>query len=461
MVTGHESLLTRSALPRPPDRSRSGPGRAWSAVLPVGAGVVLGLAAGVVPGPLALAMVAAAVTAGLLLHLEWAAMAVVGAALFDDYLMAVDPRISKLLAAVLVVSWVVWRCSTRRQVAGGSRVRLAALAFAGVLAAAAVVHNNGDAGLAVALRYAGFLGVFLVLSDVLRDRLSPRQVARWYVVACVAASLCGLATFALAQDRRVGGPIGDPNDLAFFLLPAVALAPAVRGEGRGRRFWDAGALVVVVAIVGTLSRGALVGLAGMLLLVLLSGMVRARVLAGLCAAASVAVLVVVVALPGLVSVSLHQKGVVADQNVSERLDLWAAAGRMTVEHPLLGLGPGAFALHHQDYSTALPDDVNHPLDVAHNTWLEAASELGLAGLTAFVAVLVLAFVEAWGAWRRRGDPVAAAVCAALVGTTLAATFVSEQYYLPFWLLAALAVGVGARSRSTGGALVAVDRAGRR
>jgi putative inorganic carbon (HCO3(-)) transporter len=130
--------------------------------------------------------------------------------------------------------------------------------------------------------------------------------------------------------------------------------------------------------------------------------------------------------------------------VSERLDLWREASRMTLERPVFGLGPGAFSLHHTQFSSSLPDDVNHPLDVAHNTWLELSSELGLLGLAAFLGMVVVAFAQAWTAWRRLRDPLSAAVAVGLVGAAVTATFVTEQYYLPFWLLFALAVGVEAR-----------------
>lgn len=425
--------------------ARRPPRTAWTVLLPVLAGAVLGIAAGLAPLPVALALTGSAVLVGLLLHLEWAALAVVAASVFEDYLARLDPRATKLLAVVLVVAWVIWRCSTPRRDRPRSPVLGAAAALAATIAASTVLHNNGEAGIAVVVRYAGFLALLLVLGDAVRDLLTPRRLARAYVLACSVAAACGTAAFVLADDRRVGGPIGDPNDLAFFLLPAVALGPAVRGDGRHRWLWDVATVVVAVGIAGTLSRGAFVGLAGMLLFVLLTGMVRARVLVGLVAAGAAAVLVVVAAVPGLVSTSLQQKGVVADQNVSERLDLWSAAAQMTVEHPVLGLGPGAFSQQHQLYASSLPDDVNHPLDVAHNTWLEVSSELGLLGLAAFVALLALAFTEARRAWRRSGDPVAAAVCAGLVAAVLAASFVTEQYYLPFWLLAVLAIGVADRA----------------
>ncbi len=53
---------------------------------------------------------------------------------------------------------------------------------------------------------------------------------------------------------------------------------------------------------------------------------------------------------------------------------------------------------------SVPDDVNHPLDVAHNTWLELSSELGVVGLLAFVGLLATAGAVGWSvtvaAWRR-------------------------------------------------------------
>ena len=121
------------------------------------------------------------------------------------------------------------------------------------------------------LRYAGFLAVLFVLADALRGGLRPERLAQVYVAACAVAAVCGLLTFAVGADRRVGGPIGDPNDFAFFLLPAVALGLAVRRTTRRRWPWDVATVVVLVAILGTLSRGALVGLAAMAVLAVGAG----------------------------------------------------------------------------------------------------------------------------------------------------------------------------------------------
>ncbi|WP_460835852.1 O-antigen ligase family protein [Nocardioides hungaricus] len=433
--------MTAPAPARAPALAR--PRTAWTVWLPLLAAAVLGLAIGLAPGVSGAALAAGVGLAVLLLRVELAALLVVALAPFEDVVAEVDPRAAKAAAVLLVVAWAIRRCRGRLHHGPRSPVLVPVLAFVVVLLAATAVHNNGTAGQSVVLRYAGFLVVLLVLADVLRGGLAPERLARVYVASCTVAAAFGLVGFALAADRRVGGPIGDPNDFGFFLLAAVPLAVGLRPTARRRWLYDLAVALLIVAILGTLSRGALLGVVAAGAVALVAGMVRLRAVAGIGVLAAAATAAVVVAVPGLVTLSLSQKGYVADQNVDERLGLWQAAAQMTLERPLLGQGPGAFAQEQARYLTAPPMDVTRPLDVAHNTWLEISSELGLLGLAAFAAILVAAYLQARRA-HRAGDPLGAGVCAALVGCAVAATFLTEQYYLPLWLLVALAVGVGAR-----------------
>ncbi|MGB0100758.1 MAG: O-antigen ligase family protein [Nocardioides sp.] len=436
-------LVDREPEPDPPEpRVSRVP---WSLLLLVAVAVLLGVLVGLAPAPVGLGLVGVVAVVAMLARLEWAALAVVATAVFEDYLALVSPAAIKALGILLVLAWVIRRCQGRIHDGRRSAVLTAALVFTATLLISTSVHNNGLPGLEVLARYGGFLAVLVVLADVVRAGLSADRVARVYVASCAVAAACGLVSYAVGVDRRVGGPIGDPNDFAFFLLPAIALGLGVRRTARRRWPWDLATVMVLVAVLGTFSRGAILGLVAMVVLAVGARMIRIRTAFGLAVLVAAGVLAVVATLPGLVATSIEQKGVVADQNVSERFELWSAATKMTLESPVVGLGPGAFALDHDDYTSGLPADVNHPLDVAHNTWLELSSELGVLGLLAFAALLVTAFGTAWSAWRRRHDPVAAATAVALVGTAVAATFVTEQYYLPLWLLCALAVGVGARA----------------
>ena len=409
-------------------------------------GLLLGTSAGLQPLPTLALVVGGMVGLTLLLRLEWAALLLVGTAVFEDYLVVVDPRIVKLTAVVLIGAWMIERSAGPVRDRGRSATLFAALGLVVVLLLATVVHNNGAVGFAVLLRYAGFLAVLVVLIDAMRRGLSPARVARVYVASCAIAAALGIAGYFLGQDQRVGGPIADPNDFAFFLLAAVPLAVGVRRLGRRSWPWDLAVLLLVLAIAGTLSRGAILGLVVMTVVALVAGMIRLRVVVALGVLFGTALSLTAALFPHLVDVSLQQKEFIAEQNVSQRFQLWEAAGRMTQESPLLGLGPGSFSVYSRDYMRTVPIDPLHTLDVAHNTYLEFSSELGLLGLAAFLSILGSAFVGAWSRWRRHGDPVAGAVCVALAGGAAAAVFLTEQYFLPLWLLCALGAGLAA-SRS--------------
>jgi O-antigen ligase len=106
---------------------------------------------------------------------------------------------------------------------------------------------------------------------------------------------------------------------------------------------------------------------------------------------------------------------------------------------VLGLGPAGFGAHWDDYVGAGTADQVH-LDVAHETWLEVGTGLGLVGLGAFVAMLGWGVAGAVRASRAGPDrTLAAGVCASFAAVVVAASFLSEQFFLPLWLL----VGLGA------------------
>lgn len=388
--------------------------------------------------------------AGLVLLLgrvELAAAALVVASCFEDYLATVSPVIVKAMAVVLIGSWAIRRSRGRvdpRRADHPGPLAWAVVALTVVLLLSAVAHGGGP-GVADSLaRWAGFIAALVVLADVVRGRAAVEWLAGVYVAACAAAAVCGLLTYARGA-ARVGGPIDDPNDFAIFLLAALPLSLALRRTGSRPWVWDVATVVIAVATAGTVSRGAGVGVVAMLVFAGVTRQISRTSLLGVVGAVVATASVAVGLFPEQVRRSFEQKTAVAGQNVSERFYLWHSAEQMTLDNPLVGQGPGSFALEHQSYVDRLPLDVDHLLDVAHNTYLEVAAELGLLGLAAFVAVLVIGFRGAWQAWRRDASPIAAAVTCALVGVAVGATFLSEQFYLPFWLLTALGAGLAVRA----------------
>ncbi|KQQ43655.1 O-antigen ligase family protein [Nocardioides sp. Leaf307] len=447
MLREAPSALLSVGRPRRHDPSRRTRPAWLHTVLPVLLALLGGVSVGLAPGLTGLVVLAVVVLTLLLGQIEIAALVVVAASVFEDYLVFVSPAATKTLAVVVVVAWAVRRAARPFHHAPRSPVLVSAGVLVVVLLLSTLVTGSDGAAVATLGRWAGFLAVLVVLADCLRGRLAPTVLAEVYVASCALAALCALVVFPSADgDRRVGGPVADPNDFAFYLLAAVPLGLAVRAESRRPRAWDLATVLCAVALAGTYSRGAVLGL-----LVALGVAVVVRLLPWRAVGALLVVVVTAVAFTAsvnadLVRVSFEQKQAVAQENVSQRLELWQQAARMTLDAPLLGHGPGSFAEEHQDYAGDAGASVAD-LDTAHNTYLEVAAELGLLGLLALLSVLGTAFAGAWARWRRDRSPLAAGVCTALVGTGVAASFLSEQFYLPLWLLAALAVAVSVGDRA--------------
>jgi putative inorganic carbon (HCO3(-)) transporter len=380
----------------------------------------------------------AAVVVFLLARVDVAALVVVAAAPFDGYLHKVSAHSVHALGGLLVASWLLHLVTHRRAVRLRTPVAGAALAMVGILLASAVVHQNGASGEEVLLRYLSFLGVLFVLLDITGDVLPPRRIATLFVAATGVAAICGLAAFFSSGDRA-GGPVHDPNDFGFMLLSALPFAVLLRRGSRYRYAYDAAAVAIAVCMLGTLSRGALVGFGAMLVYGAATRLIRLRVVAAVVLACAAAIGIVAAVDPGKFDGSLHAKGQVAGNNAEARLSLWTVTAEMTYDYPVLGIGPGGFRDNYYRYLPFNAADPQHRLDVAHETYLETSSELGIPGLLAFGSVLGLGFA---GARRRARAPgqwqvLGAATAVALVGSGVAAIFLTEQYYLPLWLFAAL------------------------
>lgn len=412
-------------------------------VVPLAVAVVL--AAGITRRPLLVvaALVAAAVGAVLLLRLEETVLLLVALSPFEAYAASVSGLAVKGVGLVVFAAWVL-----RLLVARDRRpLRHPAIRALGVLAvlalASAVKRPNGSIGLEVLVRYLSFGGTMVVVADVFRRGGRPWRVAAVYVTACALSALAGLYSFAALGYDRAHGPLDDANDLAFFLVAALPFAAALYAHTRHRRWLLAGA-VLLAGMAGTLSRGGLVALVALGVWALVAGHLKPRTaLAG--ALAAVAGLAVVAALvPGLVSSALDQKTAIAAENISTRQLRWEAAATMAIDHPLVGLGPAGFRLNYARYSGRAEPGLAAP-DVAHQMYLEVASELGVLALGAFVVVLGSAYAAAGRSVRRRQNvTIAAAAQGSLVAMAVAALFLTEQYFLPIWLVAGLAVALDLR-----------------
>jgi O-antigen ligase len=200
----------------------------------------------------------------------------------------------------------------------------------------------------------------------------------------------------------------------------------------------AGLLVMLVAILATLSRGGLLGLLVPAAWALATRRLTVRWAAVAIVAAAVIVLVAFQLVPAKLDTALRQKQHVGELNVESRLAAWKVALAEFRSAPLLGVGPGNYEGRYPEFGLPVGSR-NGGIATTHNAFLNVLAELGGPGLALFLAYLLMA----WRRLRRRspGDPAVDALRSALAAGFLAAIvgsmFLTEQFYAPLWLLPTL------------------------
>ncbi|MCJ1679065.1 O-antigen ligase family protein [Streptomyces sp. APSN-46.1] len=297
------------------------------------------------------------------------------------------------------------------------------------LAVATVTAGDPYAALPGFVRY---LQVFVLVPAavvlLVRDAREFRIAAGCFVVLALFQGAVGVLQYAThtgasyqGEDIRAVGTFG-PGDVmgmatvvSYGLVVATAAALAPGLSRRVRRIAGGCALVMVVPLVLSFSRGSWLATLGAAVLVMgMAGVRRAlKVLLALTAAG-----VVLVGGVGIGSemvterlTSITQVSSAPDQSVTDRYTMWAAAGSMWRERPAAGVGLKGFPAHRDGHSSlALSSGsdtggagqayLRQPLLSPHNMYLLILSEQGLIGLTALAggwAALLVAGLRRYAA----------------------------------------------------------------
>src|SRR3990172_9141245 len=202
--------------------------------------------------------------------------------------------------------------------------------------------------------------------------------------------------FAPSFQQRISGILGDPNLLAAFtnLLVPLAAARALVSGMASRIFLFALALVGLIVVLLTDSRGGLLGLGmgmvilGALWVSIVSENARRqalRVWGFLLARKTLLLLLSVAALAALAVVAWRQLGFQGDAThapaLTARNIYWQAAVNAVVTDPLTGVGPGFYPVELMQIWSSPPA---RPYLHAHSVPFQVAAESGLLGLAAFV-----------------------------------------------------------------------------
>ncbi len=262
-----------------------------------------------------------------------------------------------------------------------------------------------------------FLAILILVGNTIKEKGQVKLLLAAILVAGVLAGLHGWYQFVLrdgpgsflVSDRflRAYGFYGQPNPYAGYLLSvapvSIVLALVATSERLPRRPVLAALGVVTAAILMTLSRGGMIGLAGASVLI---GAMRTMFLRKylvlvillfclLGLAASYEVLPVLGDGEGgaLAEFGVFDPSGIAptpqNWSVVERMALWYSAWEMWEDSPWLGIGIGNFRAVYPDYALKAWDfgQVH-----AHNYYLNILTEGGAVGLAAYLVFLASLFV---------------------------------------------------------------------
>lgn len=319
-----------------------------------------------------------------------------------------------------------------------------------------------DPGVAVSLlgRLLSVAGLALVTFTAASTRSGFRTIIYGYLFASALTSLYSIGSGGHVQKSRLAS-LADPNYFAAELVPAIVIAIflfATTGSRRTRWLVAVGAGVDLVAFVLTQSRGGIVGLIAALLgAVVFAGRARPRVLALVLTLMAIGLGYYLTFKPGHVFGSGASGGLA--QTSSGRTDEWHVALQVFRRHPVGGVGLGNYqvvepAFATQTYNLTFIQMIVKYRQVAHNTYLEMAAELGLVGLLLFLAILALPLRGATQAVARLksvGDDLEFQVrglLAGAIGLLVAYAFITAESEKPLWLLLALLASSPALLRNT-------------
>jgi len=248
--------------------------------------------------------------------------------------------------------------------------------------------------------------------------------------------------------RNIGSILGDPNDLALVLMLPVAFAISLVMTSRMGRFTKLfglfSVLVLFFAIIATQSRG---GLLGIMAIFGVYGYRRIQSKALFFSLAGIAViaLFILADISGRASGGAAETGI--DASAMGRLYAWEAAYKMALHNPFSGVGINNFYVNYFFYSPHW-DGRNHAV---HSTWFGVLAETGFLGLIVFITAIVMLVKTSLRSLQRieqnlnQVDPAlhatAQAVLAGLLGTVVSATFLTQGFTWPIYILAALVIAV--------------------
>ena len=254
--------------------------------------------------------------------------------------------------------------------------------------------------------------------------------------------ILGFVRMSPVTDMAIpGGQMSDRND---FLVAGTACLPmmiyaAFHYEGRWQRWIRLGAkaatFFAALSVVFSLSRGAMVGCAALLIWYsFLTGRFFRRVAVG-----GLIAIVAILAMPDFVwqrMSTIQTEGEQTEGSARNRVEHMLTAVRITLDYPLTGVGADNFPIISNRYSVFSAEP--------HSLWLKCSAEYGLPMLVFFVLIVGLFLMRlrrratlARTLGDRDGEAMATALGCALFGFLATGSFTSQFLSEYMWAILGL------------------------
>ena len=260
-----------------------------------------------------------------------------------------------------------------------------------------------------------YLFTYFLAGQTLRTEEQLRGVLKAFAWSAAVSVLYGFYQFTFGIDiadmkwvdgdafpelkKRVFSTWENPNIFAGYLGEAIAMVFAffIQAETEKRR-WRLGVALLALAacLAMTYARGAC--FAVMLTLAGYGAIKDRRVLFGCVALGGIALLADPMLAERLLSVFTK-----VDTSSEMRLAIWESSAAMILDHPLLGIGWGAYRLVYPEYDFYI-NDASVIIYHAHNMYLNYAAEIGVIGAAAYFWFFFGTMLAAFMASRKEESP---------------------------------------------------------
>ncbi|HKX30677.1 MAG TPA: O-antigen ligase family protein [Blastocatellia bacterium] len=291
-----------------------------------------------------------------------------------------------------------------------------------------------------AIKILAFLCLLLLFPTFVNTDPRRDTVLKLIIALCVLIALVGIGQSYISKTlwpRASFGPFVNRNHFAGFLELGIGLAGGMV-IGRSLRFEEAAvyfscALAMIAGVVLSASRGGVMAVAVevvFLAIVAIPGLISGRLqkrpgwlMLGLRFAgvlvlglSSIWISIYLVGSEALVqNVSQVQSEIEQQQPAGERYsrrEIWAATRRMIQDHPLLGVGLGAYPVAYTRYDQS---SGSQRVEQSHNDYLQIVADAGLVGGLIALTFLVVLFRQGFLAAQTRDRRRRSVILGALAG----------------------------------------------